>query len=264
MFAARKLATSASLASCHFGTVSRRWLSTEAMERSNTLRSEINALWRANSMVSSPISEAVHGADEVTSKGSSAAARALMDKYAVAPETARDEDVTTALGEAFDRLLLLLVPFDTPGASEYFDRLLQVAAKNDLELTIRTVQHVFARCATYSEALAVFHAMRKAGVRMNMHAYYAMLFCLQRLEEESWAVKFRDDIARNDEVDAQALQFILDGAPGQLLPENKPWLGRVVFADADPEGATTDGTRADYDALGKQWATRYGAPEPGQ
>ena len=149
------------------------------------------------------------------------------------------------------------MPFDSPKSVEYFERMLAVAARNGTELSIRTIQHLFARCRKYSEALTVFHALRKAGVRMNMHAYYAMCFCLQRLEEESWAIKMREAIAESDEVSPQAVQFVLDGCPNQLLPENKPWLGRIVFADADPESATTKGAAADFDAFGRKWTARY-------
>lgn len=235
----------------------RRWLSAEVVDKSLAARQEINQLWKQQPALSSPIGNVVRGRDESAVFSSSDAARELMDKYQIRADVAREEDVTTAMGEAFDRLLLLLVPFKNQDDVAYFERLLQVAARNGNELSIRTIQHVFARVQNYAEALSVFHAMRKCGVRMNMHAYYAMCFCLQRIEEESWALKIREDVTKSGQVDQQAMQFILDGCPNQLLPENKPYLGRIVFADADPESATTNGAEADFDALGKQWAQRY-------
>jgi hypothetical protein len=234
----------------------RRWVSAAAVEASAAARAEIAELWARRPVVSAPITQQATGVSGPAAEISKAA-RALMDKYHISPETSRDEDVTAALGEAFDRLLLLLVPLDSPEATAHFERLITLAAKNGQELSLRTIQHVFARCQSYPEALAVFHAMRKCGVRMNVQSYYAVCFCLQRLEEESWALRFREDVDKSGDLSPQALQFILEGCSNQLVPENKPWLGRVVFADSDADQATTKGATADYDALGKQWATRY-------
>jgi hypothetical protein len=230
-----------------------RLVSAAAAELSIVARADIGKLWTNHGSVVA----AVAGTEAAAP--ASPAARELIDKYKIHPATSRDEDITPALGEAFDRLLLLLVPFESPDASEYLERLFTVAAKHGMELSLRTIQHLFARCQSYPEALSVFHCLRKSNVKLNMHAYYAMCFCLQRLEEESWALRFQEKVKKSGKLSPQAAQFILDGCAEQLLPESKPWLGRVVFADVDPEGTGAAGRDADYDALGQQWAERYGS-----
>lgn len=231
-----------------------RSITTVALERSSAARAAINAAWKAQTKPVAPITAALSG-NEVNRREPDA--ERLIDEFKLADSCPRDDDITLALGESFDRLLLLLVPFNSVRTGEYLERLLAKAAASGHELSIRTVQHLFARVNNYPEALAIFHAMRKSNVRMNTHAYYAMTFCLQRLEEESWALRHRQKLSETDELSPEAIQFILDGPPGQLMPENKPWLGRVVFADVDPESTVKNGPRSDFDALGRQFHERY-------
>ena len=100
----------------------------------------------------------------------------------------RDDDVTRALGDALDRLLLLTVPLgegQEPVAA--FETVLRCAGRAGRELSVRTIQQLLSRTENYGEAMALFYAMRKANVNMSMEAYYAILYSLQRLEEESGA-----------------------------------------------------------------------------
>jgi hypothetical protein len=294
-------------ASCHVARVvsAHRWLSAEAIDRAGNARRGILALWaRHGDDVVSPLASpsAETGVKQQLDQNADRAercsrdARTLMDQFRLTPQVARDDDITHALGDALEKLLIMLVPLK-PAATgtaaggdnaAYVERLLLMAARAQYEIPIRTVQHVFARTATYAEALTLFHLFRTCHVRMNMHAYYAMVQCLQRLEEESWALRFREEFdervrtvaattaggasaaaAGSEEVSdgaalapeaaaapsLQALEFILRGCEGQLLPEAKPWLGRVAFADAG-EGVAPTRT-SDYDALGATWAQRF-------
>jgi hypothetical protein len=273
-----------------------RFLSAEGLERAGAARAQINALWaeHGNDPVS-PLS-AVHNEhsqlpaspSEVDARIAqcAAAARALMDQFKLTPQVPIEEDVTSALGDAFERLLLLLVPLESESVP-YVERALMMAARSRYELSIRAVQHLFARTRTYAEALTLFHLLRQCQVKMTMHSYYAMIFCLQRLEEESWALKFREETIRrgkqnNNEKAAegkdrglvepgdvsapsvQGLEFILRGCDNQLLPESKPWLGRVAFSDA--EGAysfdATTKSADSFDALGRDWAQRFKNTSP--
>lgn len=260
---------------------SRRGITTDALERATNARRNINALWakHANDVVSplsssssSSSSSKIQSIESIESCGASA--RQLMDQFKMTPQVPRDEDITHALGGTFEKLLVLLVPL-SPENVHYVERLLLMAARSEYEITINTVQHLFARTRTYAEALTLFNLFRTCHVKMNMHAYYSMVYCLQRLEEESWAIRFREQTVEREKIlssqrnnssndkepeDAsapslQALEFILKGCDNQLLPESKPWLGRVAFSDAAPDVAATK--TSDFDALGSAWAKRF-------
>lgn len=261
-------------------TSSSRGISTEALERATHARRTINALWtkHANDVVS-PLSSSTTSTSskknqsEENIESCGASARQLMDQFKMTPQVPRDEDITHALGGTFEKLLVLLVPL-SPENVHYVERLLLMAARSQYEITINTVQHLFARTRTYAEALTLFNLFRTCHVKMNMHAYYSMVYCLQRLEEESWAIRFREQTVEREKILAsnkngnqnlepeeasapslQALEFILKGCDNQLLPESKPWLGRVAFADAAPDVAATK--TSDFDALGVAWAKRF-------
>lgn len=178
-----------------------------------------------------------------------------MKEFDINPATPRENDVIKGLGEAFDRLLLLTVPFSEKDGSMLLESLLTCAARQGREIPVRTIQHLFARCASYPEALAIFYAMRKCGIAMNMEAYYAMVYSLQRLEEESWALKFADEVDATKSVSEQAFDFIVNGCENQLLPENKPWLGQVMYRDQDAASARLG--KDAYDALSDKWLERY-------
>lgn len=248
------------------------------LARAAEARREIAALWTGRS---------------ATHEERAASARALVDKYSILPETPRESDVAKALGESFDRLMLMLVPLgkkeDFTANAAYVEKLLGVAGKNGINISVKTVQHLFARSATYSEAIALFYAMRKGKVAMGMDGYYAMIFSLQRLEEESWGLRFREQLlsssskapasqsrsqtltegsvgAKEEEeeeergkkrlvLSEQALDFIMNGCENQLMPENKPWVGRVMFADTElgPKRMSDQ----DFDAFGEAWVRRY-------
>lgn len=258
-----------------------RSITSEALDRATNARRAINALWskHANDVVSplaaggSTPTEFNEASENIDLCASSV--RQLMDQFKMTPQVARDEDITHALGGGFEKLLVLLVPL-SPENVPYLERLLLMAARSQFEITIRTVQHLFARTRTYAEALTLFNLFRTCHVKMNMHAYYSMVYCLQRLEEESWAIRFREQSQERertvsampekeraklvDPEDAaapslQALEFILRGCDNQLLPESKPWLGRIAFADAEPGVAPTK--TSDFDALGSAWAKRF-------
>jgi hypothetical protein len=201
-----------------------------------------------------------------------ASVQAILEKFSISEATQRSADVTPALGEAVDRLLLLTVPLGETSDVSQLETVLGVIGKSGSQLSIRTVQHLFARVSSYPEAIAVFYAMRRKNVAMDMHAYHAMIYSLQRLEEESWAAKFANErlalhqasssslssASQGEEgdrsfVSEQALDFIMNGVDNQLIPEQKPWLGRVLFADGEQQAAGRDS----FDALGAQWVERY-------
>lgn len=273
-----------------------RCISAESIDRVGQARVAINNLWAQHG--NDPISplSAIHNEGarlDAPSEANAriaecaAAARGIMDTFKLSPQVARDEDITSALGDALERLLLLLVPLE-PESVPYVERALLMAARAQHELGIRTVQHLFARTRTYAEALTLFHLLRQCHVKMNMHSYYAMVFCLQRLEEESWALRFREEAMQRrgklsqkkqseassaaehksgkqqlpedaSEPSVQALTFILSGCDNQLLPESKPWIGRVAFSDAEGSyslDATTK-TADHFDQLSNDWAARF-------
>lgn len=263
-------------------------ISTEALDRATNARHAINVLWQkhANDVVS-PLASPKNSASSSPTvafnenleniEACSYAARLTMDRFKMTPQTPRDEDITHALGGGFEKILILLVPLSPENVS-YVERLLLMAARAQYEINIRTIQHLFARTRTYAEALTLFNLFRTCHVKMNMHAYYSMVYCLQRLEEESWAIRFREQTLEREKkiastpaaaanatpedataASVQALEFILKGCENQLLPESKPWLGRVAFADAEVGVAPTK--TSDYDALGSSWARRFRGEE---
>ena len=210
-------------------------------KRGADARGEIAALWRA----------------ELDVKSRVAALQKFLTKYGISDTADRTADVTPALGEAVDRLLLLTVPILGNDTTQ-LETVLGVVGKNGIPLSIRTIQHLFSRVQTYPEAIAVFYAMRKKNVAMDMHAYHAMIYSLQRLEEESWAMRFAEERTSSPDslVSEQALDFIMNGTDNQLLPENKPWLGRMMFADCD-QALTKTQTNESFDLLGSLWVDRY-------
>lgn len=253
----------------------------------------------------------------------------ILERYQLdGTSTPLEEDVGRGLGDALDRLILLCLPAATvavpagrppteeeegglakAGTEESgsrsagregtatLERVLFLASRHGRRLTVRLVQHLFARTGSYSEALWVFHALRCAHVAMNMETYHAMLYSLQRLEEEGWAQQFHDECLENmkkaDEAEAgkqsgeqqpprvsgsaggvseQAMEFILRGVQNPLMPENKPWLGRVMYGngtgntselnESGPESfstvaSTMKQTAKSWDELGSQWLDRY-------
>ena len=200
----------------------------------------------------------------------SAEARKIVEEGGFALDAPRELDVVSAIGEAFDRLLIMQVPLpaaaredrNSPGTihepTEHLQLLLTLAAKHGRAIPVRTIQHMFSRCEDYAEAISLFYAMRNGHITMNAEAYYAMIFSLQRLEEESWGLRYREAIRASSTtaspISEKAMDFIVHGCDNQLLPEAKPWIGRVMFKDTD----TPSGRRVteDFDVIGNQWAKR--------
>lgn len=224
------------------------------MERAAAARREIYDLWRTVS--------SAEEADTTESTGKNdtdrlAGVNRILDTYKIDPSTPREEDVCRGLGDALDRLLLLCVPLPATSGTEHLERVLQATGRQGRRLSVRTVQHLFARTGTFAEALAIFYALRRCHFAMSMESYHAMLYSLQRLEEEGWALRFHDEVAKNKgSVSEQALDFVLRGVDNQLMPENKPWLGRIMFAEQD-NAASEKQTRQSYDELGQAWVERY-------
>ncbi|ORC87053.1 uncharacterized protein TM35_000242040 [Trypanosoma theileri] len=214
------------------------------MEKASAARGEIHELWLSTEATSDIEQRAQRVAE-------------LIEKYKLDPSTPREEDVSRGLGDAFDRLLLLCVPLgkDSAKSTEHLERLMHLAGRNGRELSVRTIQHLFARTDSFTEALAVFYAMRRCHVAMNMEAYYAMLYSLQRLEEEGWAQRFSEEYKEEGKLSEQAMDFVVKGINNALLPENKPWLGRVMFGDRDVPAQRRDGR--DFDELSATWTQRY-------
>ena len=199
----------------------------------------------------------------------------LLRDLNITPELPLLEDVTRGLGEAVDRLLILTVdgiswehrrrletgvmPPDSEAPSEggfrFLSNLLRCMARNGTHLELRTVQHMFSRCFNYLQALALFDEIKLAGMAMNAHVYYAMIFCLQRLEEESWGRQYRQELKRLGHFTSEMLHFCLHGVEDQLIPESKPHLGRVMFADI-PQ-VYPYGRSSDFDATGRAFKDRF-------
>lgn len=243
------------------------------MERAAEARREIHDLWShtaaaeeeqqqqsaAAASATPPSTEEMHSAEAKLAEERCAAVAVLLDKYALDASTPREEDVSRGLGDALDRLLLLCVPLAPTHSTDLLVRLMQVCARQGRQLSMRTIQHLFARTNSYAEALAVFYAMRRSNFAMSMEAYHAMLYSLQRLEEEGWAQRFHEEFVatKGEEISEQALDFVLRGVDNQLLPENKPWLGRVMFAEVKDNAAAQRQSRASFDELGQLWVERY-------
>jgi hypothetical protein len=110
------------------------------------------------------------------------------------------------------------------------------------------------------QALSLFHSLRTCGVSMNVQTYYAMIYCLQRLEEESWSLRNKEEVEKAQSVSPSVIDFLVDGCESQLLPESKPWIGRVHFHDTGVVNPHDPG--ADYDAMGEEWIQRYRSGHP--
>lgn len=245
--------------------------------------------------------------------------QAILDKYQLSVLTPLEEDVTRGLGDALDRLVLLCLPMIPPSNNteegkketdsaiqesspdeavpnvvsepmDVLERVLQLASRQGRRLSVRLVQHLFARTQNYAEALSVFHMLRRTHFAMNMETYHAMLYSLQRLEEEGWAQRFREEYLENTQqtanhaegqqedgggVSEQAMEFILRGVQSPLMPENKPWLGRIMYENgaggenhdeeetrvgeksASTFPAAVKQTTQSWDELGSLWMKRY-------
>ncbi|KPA85205.1 putative mitochondrial hypothetical protein [Leptomonas pyrrhocoris] len=247
------------------------------MERAAEARREIHDLWGHTGAVEEeqqasltsanpPSTEEANEAEAKVTEARCAAVAALLEKYQLDPTTAREDDVSRGLGDALDRLLLLCVPLSSTHGTDLLLKLMQLCARQGRQLSMRTIQHLFARTNSYAEALAIFYAMRRSNFAMSMEAYHAMLYSLQRLEEEGWAQRFHEEYAASEgqEISEQALDFVLRGVDNQLLPENKPWLGRIMFAEAKDNAAVQRQSRASFDEMDQLWVERYksgsGAP----
>lgn len=231
----------------------------QTMELAATARREINELWNDTSDEELRFMDGSdEGAMRALNEQRTARISEILARYKIDPTTPREEDVCRGLGDALDRLILLCVPLSTTHNTEQLERILHVAGRQGRQLSVRTVQHLFARTSTFAEALAVFYALRQCHFAMSMEAYHAMLYSLQRLEEEGWAQRFHDEYKASNEqtISEQALDFVLRGVGNQLLPENKPWLGRIMFAETD-NAAVQRQSRESFDELGKLWIDRY-------
>lgn len=253
----------------------------------------------------------------------------LLDKFNMHATVPLEEDVSRGLGDALDRLILMCVPLAVPSRAEslhvskaeakhgqatesaersngggppssspapadnastvLLERVLRLASRQGRRLTVPLVQHLFARTRSYSESLAIVHVLRCTHFAMNMETYHAMLYSLQRLEEESWAERFREEYLEScaqveqeggEAADAepctgglseQALDFILRGVQSPLMPENKPWLGRIMYGNG--EVAPEDGyfassptsakeTMKSWDEASRIWIERYKQQRP--
>ncbi|KAG5474465.1 hypothetical protein LSCM1_03249 [Leishmania martiniquensis] len=238
-----------------------------AMERAADARRDVHELWSRTAAAEElaqpslnfmPTGEAAATEAKAAEERCEAVA-ALLDKYKIDPATPREEDVSRGLGDALDRLLLLCVPLSSKHGTDLLVKLMHVSARQGRQLSMRTIQHLFARTNSYAEALAIFYAMRRSNFAMSMEAYHAMLYSLQRLEEEGWAARFHEEFAASNgaAVSEQALDFVLRGVDNQLMPENKPWLGRIMFAEVKDNKATKRQSIASFDAMGKLWVQRY-------
>ncbi|CUF48827.1 Hypothetical protein, putative [Bodo saltans] len=217
-------------------------------DRTAAARREIHDLWAGSQTAASAEQESARQNQIVE----------LIERYQLGPTGAKEEDIIRSLGESFDRLLLLCVPLGEKGAAS-LEALLGSAGRLGREIGIRTIQHLFSRCASYAEAIAIFYTLRRCNVNMNMESYYAMLYSLQRLEEESWALKFADELDEKKTVSEQAFDFMMQGCANQLLPENKPWIGNVMYADGNGTAPQPSmrASQEEYDKLGEKWTKRY-------
>ncbi|CCW68617.1 unnamed protein product [Phytomonas sp. Hart1] len=232
------------------------------MEKAASARRDIFDLWRTTSELernylgnrTTPNEKDESAGDQTRILG---VAR-ILETYHLTPSTPREEDVCRGLGDALDRLLLLCVPFSNTVGTTQLEQILHLTGRLGRKLSVRTVQHLFSRTNSYAEALAVFYALRRCNFSMNMETYHAMMYSLQRLEEEGWAIRFHDDYvqSRGESLSEQALDFVLSGINNQLLPENKPWLGRIMFSDVNDASAARQ-TQDSFDELGKLWLDRY-------
>ncbi|GET90144.1 hypothetical protein, conserved [Leishmania tarentolae] len=237
------------------------------MERAADARRAIYELWsrtavaeeRAQSSLDSMSTNEEAAAETKAVEERCEAVAALLEKYKLDPSTPREENISRGLGDALDRLLLLCVPLSSRHGTDLLVKLMQVSAQHGRQFSMRTIQHLFARTSSYAEALAVFYAMRRSNFAMSMEAYHAMLYSLQRLEEEGWAARFHEEFvsSKGEAISEQALDFILRGVDNQLMPENKPWLGRIMFAEVKDNKATQRQSMASFDEMGKLWVQRY-------
>eukprot|EP00760_Papus_ankaliazontas_P034691 PhM_4_TR7398/c0_g1_i1/m.66479 len=229
---------------------------TETLRRSADARHRIHTLWTSEDAARTP-----------------AAVTAIFKEFNISPKAPRESDVTRGLGEAAERLLILAV--EAQGKAEadrikggvngaeaaslratgHVSDLLRLLAANGVEMDVRTIQHLFARCYNYVQALSLFDEFKKCGMVMNAHSYYVMVFCLQRLEEESWGRHFCAEREKTRRVTEEMYDFVLNGCEHQLIPESKPYLGRVMFADQ--EHVYPDGRKSDFDATGRAFRERF-------
>ena len=199
----------------------------------------------------------------------------LIKSLDIDPGKPIENDITRGLGEAVDRLLILAVKgvawhlyrqektvmaqpeleAQAESPAQAIPMLLKCIARNGISLEHKTVQHMFANCYNYAQALSIFEEMKISGMTLDATVYYTMVFCLQRLDEESWGRTFYHERQSMQQTSNEALKFILHGVPNQLLPGNKPHLGRVMYADV-PQ-VHPNGKGHDFDATGKSWGERY-------
>ena len=245
------------------------------LSRCATARMKINTLWNL-SMEENPRYqvEPHSGPSEQALDFSPYTALELFKSLEMDMKITRDEDITRGLGEAVDRLIVLLVKavahylhekevnadvqckLSQEEVFQAIPTMLQSIARNGLSLERRTIQQVFASCYNYGQALSIFEEIKICGMTIDASVYYIMIYCLQRLDEESWGRTFSNERCSMKDISLEAMKFVLHGAPNQLLPDNKPHLGRVMFSDAVDINSTK--RACDFDASGKDWHKRWG------
>ncbi len=76
-------------------------------------------------------------------------------------------------------------------------------------------------------------------------------------------MRFHEELAEKEAagdaapLTSAALDYIARGCDNQLLPESKPWLGRVLFEKHEIPGANGAQTDYDFDLTGEKWIERY-------
>eukprot|EP00009_Paramoeba_aestuarina_P005616 CAMPEP_0201519978 /NCGR_PEP_ID=MMETSP0161_2-20130828/10395_1 /ASSEMBLY_ACC=CAM_ASM_000251 /TAXON_ID=180227 /ORGANISM="Neoparamoeba aestuarina, Strain SoJaBio B1-5/56/2" /LENGTH=220 /DNA_ID=CAMNT_0047918187 /DNA_START=358 /DNA_END=1020 /DNA_ORIENTATION=+ len=195
----------------------------------------------------------------------------VIDSLALDPSSPIEDDISKGFGESLDRLLILTVKASgwclqesahgevgntvSNSLSTALPKLLGCVSRHGIALDIKTVQHMFSSCYNYAQALTVFEEIKLCGMKMDSGVYYAMIYCLQKLDEESWGRTFHKERMATQKTSSAAMKFVLHGSDAQLLPENKPHIGRVMYADVHQ--AFPHGKSHDYDACGKEWDRSY-------
>lgn len=122
---------------------------------------------------------------------------------------------------------------------------------------------LFTYVDTAQHAVALFETLKRENVKVHLHAYYAMMAALQRIEEEEEAATLLSRWDDSGTVTGDMMDFIVAGTDEQLFPETNPLVAKVNGRDPRKDvSAALDGLlRKDRAVLHTAGPPAVGVPD---
>eukprot|EP01063_Lacrimia_lanifica_P004753 TRINITY_DN12703_c0_g1_i1.p1 TRINITY_DN12703_c0_g1~~TRINITY_DN12703_c0_g1_i1.p1 ORF type:complete len:352 (+),score=147.30 TRINITY_DN12703_c0_g1_i1:92-1147(+) len=128
--------------------------------------------------------------------------------------------------------------------------LLRELGKRNVPLRSVVAAALFEYVTSAQMGLNLFEVLKKEGVKLHLHTYYALLRALDRLEEAETAMNLNAAWHEKGEVSGEMLDFIVSGPQDGLFPETSV-AGSISGSDPkeDVEKAISDLLRQDREVL---------------